>query len=140
MANQNVGRFAAIVYGKGNMINSPETGCDALWAIEEELGSIDVHYFGDLDPAGLAIPKGLSEKRQKIGLSAVEPERCLYAALIQKGPLTPCTTKDSKAHDPALANSWLGADLADAYLAEAPQKRWPQEGLGAAAIEAALLA
>ncbi len=137
-ANAKVGRFAAVVYGKGNMINSLEVGCEALWAVEDALGSVGVYYFGDLDPEGLTIPKGLSDKREKAGLSTVEPERCLYAALIQKNLLTPCNAGQLKHHDPAFAVSWLGTELAEAYLVKAPQERWPQEGLGAGEIEMVL--
>lgn len=137
-ANEETRCYAAIVYGKGNMINSQETGCDALWEIEERLGASGIHYFGDLDPAGLAIPKGLSEKRQKAGLSAVVAQRSLYAALIQKDRLTPCTTKESKQHDPGFATAWLGEALAPPYLAQAPDRRWPQEGISKADIVSAL--
>ena len=138
MANKKVGCFAAVVYGKGNMINSSGVGCDALWEVEQAVGSAGVRYFGDLDPEGLNIPMGLSEKREKVGLSSVEPEQRLYAALVAKNLLTPCKAGQQKHHDQDFAVAWLGETLAAAYLAKAPQERWPQEGLGADEIGAAL--
>jgi len=137
-ANRKVGRFAAVVYGKGNMICSLEAACYALPDMESELRASGILYFGDLDPEGLNIPQRLSERRENAGLSAVEPERCLYAALIQKGIITSCNAGQQKHDDPAFATTWLGDELAAAYLAKAPQERWPQEGLGALEIEVAL--
>ena len=138
-ANRRVKWYAAVVYGKGKMINNLATGCDALWDLEEKLGAQGVFYFGDLDPEGLDIARGLEQKRAKQGLSPVTAEARLYRALIEKGVVNDCPSGQGKHHDSAWAKEWLGDELAKAYLLKAPKKRWPQEGLGAREIETALL-
>ncbi|WP_157238042.1 hypothetical protein [Desulfobacter curvatus] len=134
------GFFAAVVFGKGFKAtrSTPIQSLDSLANIEIRTGASQIHYFGDLDPAGLAIPQRINENRIKNGLSPVCPAKALYRKLIKKNITTGYDKFQTKFHDPQWAVEWLGRDIADAYLNVYESRRWPQEGLTADDIAAAL--
>nr|WP_321401674.1 hypothetical protein [uncultured Desulfobacter sp.] len=134
------GFFTAVVFGKGfkATISTPIQSLDSLANIETQTGASRIHYFGDLDPAGLAIPQRINENRIKNGLSPVCPSSALYRTLITKNITTAYDKSQKKFHDPQWATEWLGRDIADNYLSVCESRRWPQEGLTADDIAAAL--
>nr|WP_319396829.1 hypothetical protein [uncultured Desulfobacter sp.] len=134
------GFFAAVVFGKGFKAtrSTPIQSLDSLADIEIQTKARGIHYFGDLDPAGLAIPQRINENRIKNGLSPVYPAKALYRALIKKNLTTGYGKPQKKFHDPQWAIEWLGRDIAHGYLNACGSRRWPQEGLTADDIAAAL--
>nr|WP_319495320.1 hypothetical protein [uncultured Desulfobacter sp.] len=134
------GFFAAVVFGKGFKATSatPIQSLDSLAKIETQTGASQIHYFGDLDPAGLAIPQRINENRIKNGQSPVCPAKALYRTLIKKNITTAYDKSQKKFHDPQWATQWLSRDIADNYLSVCESQRWPQEGLTADDIAAAL--
>ena len=139
-ANNRLQRYAAIVYGQGFKVtaNAAERANDGLEEIVSQLGATGIFYFGDLDPTGIAIPVYINRSRADGDLAPLFAEPSLYRALLEKGVRVPPEKSDKQVHDPALAKLFLGNTLADIYLDGAPVVRWPQEGLTAADIEAAL--
>jgi len=79
--NQQSARYAAVIYGRGNgFIDS----LPHLVEILGELGGIRrLVYFGDLDPAGLRIPRRAHAAAVALGLPAIEPETWCYEALLE---------------------------------------------------------
>lgn len=134
------GFFAAVVFGKGFKAtrSTPIQSLDSLANIETQTGASRIHYFGDLDPAGLAIPQRINENRIKNGLSTVCPAKALYRLLVKKNLTTGYDKSQKKFNDPQWAIEWLGRDIADNYLNVCETRRWPQEGLTADDIAAAL--
>ncbi|WP_320043454.1 hypothetical protein [uncultured Desulfobacter sp.] len=134
------GFFAAVVFGKGFKAtkSTPIQSLDSLANIESQTGASRIDYFGDLDPAGLTIPQRINENRIKNGLSRVYPAKTLYRKLIKKNLTTGYDKSQTKFHDPQWAIGWLGRDIADNYLDVCESRRWPQEGLTADDIAAAL--
>lgn len=134
------GFFAAVVFGKGFKAtrSTPIQSLDSLTNIENQTCASRIHYFGDLDPAGLAIPQRISENRIKNELSPILPAKALYRALIKKGLTTGYNRSQKNFHAPQWAIEWLGRGLADTYLNACESRRWPQEGLTADDIAAAL--
>ena len=134
------GFFAAVVFGKGFKATraTPIQSLDSLANIENQTRAGRIHYFGDLDPAGLAIPQRISENRIKNGLSPIYPAKALYRMLIKKNMTTGYDRSQKGFHDPQWARTWLGKDIADAYLNACESRRWPQEGLTADDIASTL--
>lgn len=85
------GLFAAVVFGKGFKATSstPIQSLDSLANIENQTRAGRILYFGDLDPAGLAIPQRINENRIKNGLSPVHSAKALYRVLIKKNSTIP---------------------------------------------------
>lgn len=137
-ANQTVKKFAAIVYGQGFSASNAEKSVNGLLTIEQQLKSEGVFYFGDLDPAGLRIPKIMDQYRAEKRLSPIKPAKQLYQALLTNNFTTGYDRSQQKLHDPEWAMQWLGETIATKYLKQVNQYRWPQEGLTADEIEAAL--
>jgi hypothetical protein len=137
-ANDTLKRYAAVVYGQGFAACAAQRANDGLTEIQDQVGAKMIHYFGDLDPSGIAIPTGINHNRSDKGLAPLVAERCLYKALLEKNQSRPDKRSRESAHDPALARQWLGQDLAAQYLEGAPTVCWPQEGLTTADIVAAL--
>lgn len=154
-ANQQLQQFSAIVYGKGKRLSS-DTYCDSLASIEILLSATDVYYFGDIDVEGFKIPKGIATIRAKSGQSPLKPAVDLYQTLLTKGKTTDVrliknkpknmsmkeVEEEEKKLQKAIDNlkkdvatlkswlqQWLGESLADQYLEQSTEKRWPQEGL-----------
>ncbi len=137
-ANRSLHFFAAVVYGKGfNVLNTQQV-IESLQAIEKQTESDGLQYFGDIDPAGLSIPQKINQKRKEMGLPLFEPAISLYRALLEKGLTTDYERFQQNLHDPEWAEKWLGSDIAEEYLKHSDIRRWPQEGLTAQDIRAAL--
>jgi hypothetical protein len=139
-ANAEMKRFAAVVYGQGFkvMAGAAQRANDGLAEIEDQLDATGIAYFGDLDPAGIAIPMYMNTFRQANRLRPLVAECSLYQALLEKDRSVPAKQSEKEKHNPELARQWLGDELASVYLQRAPGVRWPQEGLTAADIVAAL--
>jgi hypothetical protein len=137
-ANDTLEIYAAVVYGQGFAVCAAERASDGLQDIEEQVAAAGVLYFGDLDPVGLAIPRRISEYRRQKDLAPLRAERRLYRALLQRGRTVAYRRPQQTAHDPSWARAWLGGELAAIYLDKAHAARWPQEGLSAEAITAAI--
>ncbi len=134
-ANDSLGRYAAVVYGKGFEACASDQGAaverasDGLRGIEEQVGASDIRYFGDLDPTGLAIPRRINRHRESAGLPPMAPEVRLYDRLLRRDRATPSISSQTRDHDPDWAREWLGEDLAEVYLSKSGSARWPQEGV-----------
>jgi hypothetical protein len=128
-ANQDVRLFAAVVYGQGFKVTSVKRIIEGLPAIEAGLKAAGIVYFGDMDPAGLEIPKRIHYHRLQNGLSPLIPALPLYRALIEKGITTPYQRSQMKFHSQQWAIDWLGEEVGRQYLKHVKACRWPQEGL-----------
>lgn len=81
--NAEHGGFSAVVYGCGNRFRE---SVPFLAEIFRELGGPRrVFYFGDLDAAGLRIPRMADERAISLGLSRVEPHLWSYWQLLDWG-------------------------------------------------------
>ena len=135
-ANQITQTFAAIIYGKGFKAATKPEKVDGIVEIEVQLESRGMWYFGDLDPAGLAIPRIINKFRKQAKLSLLYPAIPLYRALMAKGYCVPYQkTIQQKYHDKEWVIQWLGKELAISYLEKVGQFRWPQEGLSQRDLE-----
>ncbi|SMC55794.1 hypothetical protein SAMN02746065_104129 [Desulfocicer vacuolatum DSM 3385] len=135
-ANQITQTFAAIVYGKGFKAATKPEKMDGIVEIEAQLESQGLWYFGDLDPAGLAIPRTINKFRKQAKLPLIQPAIPLYRVLMAKGYFVPYRkTSQKKFHDEEWAIQWLGKELALSYLEKVEQFRWPQEGLSQRDLE-----
>ena len=85
--NQVHGHFAAVVYGGGNRFRDSVTFLSEVF--QELGGSRRVLYFGDLDPAGLRIPRVAAERARAAGLPPVEPHLWSYRELWRFLPTEP---------------------------------------------------
>lgn len=133
-ANRILGLFAAVVYGKGSSIRNKEQAVYVLGAIEEQLDSQGIWYFGDLDPAGLWIPEEINRHRKEEGLCPLTPAKPLYRALIQNDRTTGYDEPPRISYSPNFPMEWLGQEIAFPYLEREATCRWPQEGLTACDI------
>ena len=106
--NQKTQEFGAVVYGGGDRFRE---GVLYLSTIFDEIGGArPVYYFGDLDAAGLRIPRLASERATAAGLPPVLPHRWSYEQLFQHSTLpTPTGADDVEVSEPDC--QWLG-DLA----------------------------
>lgn len=139
-ANAVVKRYAAVIYGQGFkvMANAANRANDGLLDIENKLNSKGIFYFGDLDPTGIAIPTRINECREENSLPPLYAEQNLYWALLEMNRTVDYEKSQLRDHDPQRARQWLGDELADRYLEQVHQKRWPQEGVSLIDIVAAL--
>ncbi len=137
-ANETLRRYAAIVYGQGFAACAAERASDGLQEIGHQVSAAGIRYFGDLDPAGIAIPCRINHYRDERKLFPLKAERRLYRALLEKQLAVAYTGSRRSELEPALASRWLGRELAGIYLENAATVRWPQEGLTARDITAAL--
>ena len=137
-ANDTLKRYAAVVYGQGFAACAAERASDGLREIQDQVDAVGIHYFGDLDPSGIAIACRINRYRMEKQMPPLRAERRLYQTLLEKGLSVPHTRSQKKDHDPEQARCWLGQDLAARYLENADTLRWPQEGLTAADIVSAL--
>jgi len=119
-------QFSAVIYGGGNRFAD---GVLFLPEIFRELGGPrPVFYFGDLDPAGLAIPQRASRRSEASGLPPIQPHLWSYEKLLAfQNKATPADAPDSGAE--ALCQ-WLGPLADNAWLLFSQSKRLPQEHLG----------
>ncbi|MBI9087894.1 MAG: hypothetical protein JEZ12_01600 [Desulfobacterium sp.] len=133
-ANKSTKTFAGVIYGKGFKQTNPVQAVEGLLEIEDQLGAQGIWYFGDLDPAGLDIPKKINVSREQANLSLLKPAIPLYRELIRKGQAVPYQKSQQRYHNREWALQWLGAALAQPYLDQVACVRWPQEGLGEVAL------
>lgn len=123
------GHFSAVVYGSGNRFRD---SVGFLAEVFRELGgSRRVLYFGDLDPAGLRIPRVAASRAVAAGLPPVEPHSWGYRALW--GFRSVAAAVPESAEDVALEEAdlaWLGelGETASPWLRSG--RRLPQEHLG----------
>lgn len=130
-ANEKSQTFAAVIYGKGFKQTNNVQAVEGLLEIEDQLSSQGIWYFGDLDPAGLDIPKKINASREQAKLSPLKSAIPLYRELIRKRPKgVPYKKSQQRYHNREWAIQWLGKELAMAYLEQVEGGRWPQEGLG----------
>ena len=120
------------------MANAANRANDSLLDIESQLNSKGIAYFGDLDPTGIAIPSRINECREAKNLPPLYAEHNLYRVLLEIDRSVDYEKSQLRDHDPQRARQWLGDELADRYLAQVHQKRWPQEGVSLIDIVAAL--
>ncbi len=106
--NEKTREFGAVVYGGGDRFRE---GVLYLSTIFAEIGSPrPIYYFGDLDAAGLRIPRLASERATAAGLPAVIPHLWSYQQLFKHDTLTDSEEADIvEMSDPDCR--WLG-DLA----------------------------
>jgi len=124
--NQNVSRFSAVIYGCGNRFTD---GIGFLSEIFRELGGLrPVHYFGDLDAAGLRIPCRATRRALRLGLPEVQPCLPAYAWLLSSAArATPADGEDAVRRDDC---HWLGALSEEAWALLSAGKRLAQEHVG----------
>jgi hypothetical protein len=134
-ANETLHRYAAIVYGQGFAACAAERASDGLQEIQHQVVAAGIRYFGDLDPAGIAIPCRINHYRDEKKLPPLEAEQRLYKALLEKNLPVPYSGSPISERDTARARRWLGRDLAGIYLENADTVRWPQEALTAMDIK-----
>ncbi len=137
-ANDDLHRYAAVVYGQGFTACAAERASDGLEEIRLQVAADGIRYFGDLDPAGIAIPCRINGYREERKMQPMEAEKGLYRALLEKDLSVSYARSQERDRDPILAKHWLGDELAERYLEKADDERWPQEGLTTADILAAL--
>lgn len=139
-ANAVVKRYAAVIYGQGFkvMANAATSANDGLLDIENQLNSKGIAYFGDLDPTGIAIPTRINDCREESSLPLLYAEHILYRVLLELDRRVNYEKSQLHDHDPQRARQWLGDELAESYLAQVHQKRWPQEGVSVVDIVTAL--
>ncbi len=128
-ANKSTKTFAAVIYGKGFKQTNTVQAVEGLLEIEDQLGSQGIWYFGDLDPAGLDIPKKINASREQANLSPLKSAIPLYRELIRKGQAVPYQKSQQRYHNRKWALQWLGTELAQPYLDRVACVRWPQEAL-----------
>jgi hypothetical protein len=125
--NKRHGRFGAVVYGGGDRFRE---GALYLREIFAELGGPrDVFYFGDLDGAGLRIPRHASDRAQGAGLPAVQPHLWSYRELLRHSPDGPAD-EDLPDADLDRDCAWLGELAEPARSLLRSGQRLAQEHLG----------
>ncbi|HSO18072.1 MAG TPA: hypothetical protein VLT88_01360, partial [Desulfosarcina sp.] len=125
-ANEARHRYAAIVYGQGFAACAAERASEGLQAIRLQVAAGGVRYFGDLDPAGIAIPCRINHYRDEKKLPPLVADQRLYQALLEKNLPVPYSGAPISDRDKDRARRWLGRELAGIYLDRADAVRWPQ--------------
>lgn len=124
--NQASAQFSAVVYGGGNRF------VDAVGFLNEifrELGGTRrVFYFGDLDSAGLRIPRRASERAQRLGLPPIEPHVWSYRKLVKFNAADAVVEEDDVVSDADLA--WIGELAESVRPLLASGRRLAQEHIG----------
>lgn len=121
-------QFSAVVYGGGNRFID---GVGFLRRIFEELGGVRrVLYFGDLDAAGLRIPRRAALRATSEGLPGIEPHLESYRWLLESAG--DATAVDAPEGDTGLREdcAWLGELSTAAWNVVSAGKRLAQERIG----------
>lgn len=101
--NSKTGAYAACVYGDGYVIR--HTYQELQRVLEETNPRAEIHYFGDLDVAGIRIPIELSRLLDGRGLRGVKPAERWYALLLDRFP-------EAQAHIRKKSpGNWTSSDL-----------------------------
>lgn len=123
--NQQVRRYAAVVYGSGEAFRL--TG-RALQQVLHEVNGSGAEYLGDLDPKGVRIPIDFN-RAAEVGSPQVAPALAFYRWLLANGVRrhrSECGTYDASG-----ATGWLGDTLAAEVTKLWHGEQWiPQEALG----------
>ncbi|MCH8540842.1 MAG: DUF2220 domain-containing protein [Opitutales bacterium] len=120
-------RFSAIVYGGGERFRE---GVRHLSEVFREIGGgRPVFYFGDLDAAGLRIPRLADLAAQEEGLPGVRPHGESYSKLIDRMAAVSPLSKANEEWPSAADFAWLGeiSEIARPLLRQ--YGRIPQEWL-----------
>lgn len=124
--NAEHGLFSAVVYGKGLVI---QDSVRYLAGIFKEIGGTRrVQYFGDLDPAGVAIASRASASARQCGLPEIEPHLWSYEKLLELGQGKEVEWEGDPIDAATLA--WLGRLAEPAQALFAKRKRLAQELVG----------
>jgi len=124
--NERTNDFSAVIYGGGNRFVD---GVLFLPEIFRELGGErPVFYFGDLDPAGLAIPQRASRRSQACDLPSVQPHLWSYEKLLAFSSVASASADPDPAVE-ALCH-WLGPLAGEAWRILFQGKRLAQEHIG----------
>lgn len=121
-------KFSAVIYGGGNrFIDS----VGFLGRIFEELGGMRrVLYFGDIDAAGLRIPRRAALRAVSEGLPAIEPHLESYRWLLDSADDGSADDAPDEATGLREDCAWLGGLSATAWNLVAGGKRLAQERIG----------
>lgn len=124
--NQETAQFSAVIYGGGNRFVD---GVAFLSEIFRELGGPRrVFYFGDLDAAGLRIPRRASARALMLGLPPVEPHVWSYYRLLESTANFAQPAGDEAA---TLTDcEWLGELAGAAHALCGANRRLAQEHIG----------
>lgn len=126
-------RYASIAYGAGNTIMK---SAPAVLAALQQSGASHIEYFGDLDPAGLAIPVGLNVALVKLGAEPVRPAIDIYALLLDVGVRRPLSHGKLQLVS-SIALAWLPEAVGVRVRVLFEAGEWlPQEGLGLVGLTA----
>lgn len=98
-------RIGLVAFGGGNLF---ERSVLAVRGLDRSVGSIV--YFGDLDAAGLRIPRSASRRALEAGLPPVRPAAGLYRLLLAEGTAGPVTRPVSREEATRLS-AWLPPGL-----------------------------
>lgn len=107
--------YSAVAFGKG----MGAAGLDLSWAKKE------IHYFGDLDPAGVSIAKNVHSKNPNL---SVKPATWAYAFLLEKGIRRQLSAKVPK--DTSFLEAWMPELAKDIFTLWRKGYWIPQESLG----------
>ena len=129
--NANALKYTSIAYGAGNTIMK---SASALVIALQRSGASHAEYFGDLDPAGLAIPAALNKGLAKLGNPPVRPAVALYDLLLSNAIRRPLSKDKRKvAHDYEL--EWLPKRMKEQVMHLLADNSWlPQEGVSLNAL------
>jgi hypothetical protein len=125
--NAKVLEYTSIAYGSGNTIMK---SASAVATAVERSGAAFAEYFGDLDPAGLAIPEALNIGLAKLGKPLVQPATVLFELLLTRGRPRPLTEGKRKSVSKS-ALDWLPLAMKIRVTRLFDSGMWlPQEGVG----------
>jgi len=125
--NEQHSLFGAVVYGGGDRFRE---GVLYLATVFNELnGAREVFYFGDLDDAGLRIPRCASDRAVAAGLPPIQPHLWSYRELLRKAPIVPAESELST-EDVDRNCAWLGELTEPAKSIIRSGQRLAQENIG----------
>jgi len=120
------GGFSAVVYGDGKRFLDGVPHLPELFA--ELGGSRPILYFGDLDPAGVVIPREASARARVLGLPVIDPHLWSYRRLLERGA-GETGGEDPGPLEPGLCD-WLGPCAEPARRLFTAGHRLAQEHIG----------
>lgn len=124
--NETAARYRAVVYGRGNAFVDSVSMMPDLFA---ELGGVGpIHYFGDLDAAGIRIARRAHEEAMRSGLPAIEPALDWYRALLARSSAS--VRDESGAVADEADFNWMGELDAATRALLGSNQRLAQEHIG----------
>lgn len=124
--NKERGLFGAVVYGGGSRFIEGVSYLQGIFAVLG--GPRSVFYFGDLDPAGLRIPRLASARAVTEGLPSIEPHLWSYRRLLEIGRGPQMGGQQEGTSEASLA--WLGELASPVRQLFHSGKRLAQENIG----------